>query len=82
MLIINIYDIRSNFYLISKDSLSTGLLKDGYIDNKNYNIKTIAKLLNKDIFETYEDYLNFVDFIKDKEELSNSIKNRIKRFIK
>ena len=82
MLIINIYDIRSNFYLISKDSLSTGLLKDGYIDNKNYNIKTIAKLLNKDIFETYEDYLNFVDFIKDKEELSNSTKNRIKRFIK
>lgn len=82
MLIINIYDIRSNFYLISKDSLSTGLLKDGYIGNKNYNIKTIAKLLNKDIFETYEDYLNFVDFIKDKEELSNSTKNRIKRFIK
>lgn len=80
--IINIYDIRDKFFPITKESLTTGLLKEGYIDDKNYNIKTIAKVINKDIFETYEEYLNFVNFMKDKEELSKNTKERIKKFIK
>lgn len=81
MYIINIYDIRSNFFLISKESLIAGLLKEGYLD-KCYNIKTIAKLLNKDILDTYDSYLDFVSFMKDKEELSSVTKDRIKRFMK
>lgn len=79
--IMNIYGIRSDFYSLTNDSLTTGLLKDGYIDNKKYNIKTISKLLNKDIFETYEDYQNFVNFMNNKEELSCITKEKIKRFI-
>ena len=78
MHIIKIYDIKNAFSSISNSALIIGLLKDGYIDNYRYNIKSISQLLSMDIFETYEEYLEFTEFMNTKGELSNILKNRIK----
>lgn len=80
--IINVYDIRNTFYYISKDILTIGILKNGYIDNKKYNIKTISKLLSLNIFETYEKYLIFSNYLNNNQDLQNILNNKINLFIK
>lgn len=80
--IINVYDIRNIFNDISRDTLTIGLLKDGYVDNKKYNIKTISKLLSLNIFETYNKYQIFSNYMNNNIELQNILDNKIKLYMR